>query len=356
MTFNATPFGRTGIVRTNHGLFRTPAFMTIATRGTVKTLEAQEVKQLGATIILSNTYHLFLRPGLDVLKKHKGLHAFMQWSGPILTDSGGYQVFSLAKMRKLTEEGATFKDPLTGKVHTLTPEKVIDIQRVIGSDIMMVLDECPPYPATRGYITKSMGLTTRWALRALAYKKKKRIRTQKLFAIVQGGTHIDLRKRHAHELAQYNFDGFAIGGLAVGEPEKKMYAAIQAAIQFLPADKPRYLMGVGYPHQIVHAVKLGVDMFDCVLPTRNARHGNLFVWKDQKLKGKFYSTINIKNEKFSHDTNPLDSFCDCPTCVTYSRSYLRHLFKINETLGQKLATVHNVRFYQKLVEVLRKSH
>lgn len=330
--------------------------MTIGTRGAVKTLEAQEVKSLGADIILSNTYHLYLRPGLEVLKKHKGLHTFMKWKGPILTDSGGYQVFSLAKIRKLTEEGAEFKDPTSGRIHTLTPEKVIDIQRVIGSDIMMVLDECPPYPATRAYVEESMELTTRWALRCLAYKKKKRIQNQKLFAIVQGGTYLDFRAKHAKELAQYNFDGYAIGGLAVGEPEEKMYASIKAAIEFLPKDKPRYLMGVGYPHQIVRAVKLGVDMFDCVLPTRNARHGNLFIWKNFSLKGKFYSTLNIRNEKFARDLHPIDPLCDCPTCNTYSRSYVRHLFKIDETLGQKLATVHNVRFYQKLVEVLRVSH
>lgn len=330
--------------------------MTIATRGAVKTLEAQEVKSLGADIILSNTYHLYLRPGLEVLKKHKGLHAFMKWKGPILTDSGGYQVFSLAKIRKLTEAGAEFKDPTSGEAHTLTPEKVIDIQHAIGSDIMMVLDECPPYPASRKYVEQSMELTTRWALRCLAYKKMRRIQKQKLFAIVQGGTYLDLRAKHAQELAQYHFDGYAIGGLAVGEPEEKMYASIRAAIEFLPKDKPRYLMGVGYPHQIVQAVKRGVDMFDCVLPTRNARHGNLFVWKNFSLKGKFYSTLNIRNEKFARDLRPIDALCDCPTCSTYSRSYVRHLFKIDETLAQKLTTVHNVRFYQKLVEVLRSSH
>jgi len=353
MIFKKTRYGRTGRIRTAHGFFKTPSFMTIATRGAVKTLEAQEVKALGADIILSNTYHLYLRPGLEVLGKHKGLGTFMKWSGPILTDSGGYQVFSLAKIRKLTEAGAEFKDPLTGKVHTLTPEKVIDIQHVVGSDIMMVLDECPPYPATRSYVQKSMELTTRWALRCFAHKQKKRIRNQKLFAIVQGGTYLDLRAKHAKELAQYTFDGYAIGGLAVGEPEEKMYASIKAAIEFLPKDKPRYLMGVGYPHQIVRAVKLGVDMFDCVLPTRNARHGNLFVWKNFSLKGKFYGTLNIRNERFACDLRPIDPLCDCSTCKTYNRGYVRHLFKIDEMLGQKLATVHNVRFYQKLMEVLR---
>jgi len=355
-SYTKTAHGRRGKLATSHGDFHTPAFMTIATRGAVKTLEAQEVKRLGAEIILSNTYHLFMRPGLEVLKKHKGLHQFMNWHGPILTDSGGYQIFSLAKLRKLTEAGATFKDPSTGKTHTLTPEKVIDIQRVIGSDIMMVLDECPPYPASREYIERSMALTTRWALRALTYKKKKRIRKQKLFAIVQGGTYLDLRYAHAKELSQHDFDGFAIGGLAVGEPEDNMYAAIKATVTHLPKDKPRYLMGVGYPHQIVQAVKLGVDMFDCVLPTRNARHGNLFVWKTQSLRGKFYTTLNIKNERFARDTKPLDPLCDCETCAMYTRGYLRHLFKTDEMLGKKLATMHNIRFYQKLIAILRSSH
>lgn len=329
--------------------------MPIATRGAVKTIEAEEVKKLGANIILSNTYHIYLRPGLSVLKKQKGLHQFMNWNGPLLTDSGGYQVFSLSAHRTISEKGVTFKDTINGSIHTLTPEKVIDIQQAIGSDIMMVLDECPPFPTTRAYAKKSMDLTTRWALRALAYKKKKKITKQKLFAIVQGATFPELRKAHAKELAQYDFDGFAIGGLAVGEPVTKMYQMIKAVVPYLPKNKPRYLMGVGYPEQIVQAVKLGVDMFDCVLPTRNARHGSLFVWKNKNLKGKFYDTLRLKNSKFENDAKPIDPHCDCSTCKKYSRSYAKHLLKIGESLGQRLLTVHNVRFYLHLMELLRKN-
>ena len=329
--------------------------MPIATRGAVKTIEAENVKTLGANIVLSNTYHLYLRPGLSVLKKHQGLHAFMNWKGPILTDSGGYQVFSLSSHRKISEKGVTFKDTITGSLHTLTPEKVIDIQQAIGSDIMMVLDECPAYPTTHAYAKKSMDLTTRWALRALAYKKKKKITKQKLFAIVQGATFSDLRKAHAQELAKYDFDGFAIGGLAVGEPASKMYQMIKAVVPFLPKNKPRYLMGVGYPEQIIQAVELGVDMFDCVLPTRNARHGSLFVWKNHSLRGKFYGTLRLKNSKFEKDTRPIDARCDCEACAGYSRSYIRHLLRIGESLGPRLATIHNVRFYLHLMELLRKN-
>lgn len=347
--------GRRGVMHTYHGDFATPAFMPIATRGAVKTLGANDVGNLGANIILSNTYHLYLRPGLSVLKKNRGLHEFMNWKGPILTDSGGYQVFSLSSHRTITEKGVTFKDTITGALHALTPEKVIDIQQVIGSDIMMVLDECPPYPTTRTYAKKSLDLTTRWALRALEHKKKKKITRQKLFAIVQGATFSDLRKRHAQELAKHDFDGFAIGGLAVGEPASAMYTMIKATVPYLPKDKPRYLMGVGYPEQIVKAVQLGIDMFDCVLPTRNARHGSLFVWKNQKLKGTFYGTIHLKNSKFEKDTKVIDPLCDCPTCASYSRSYVRHLLRIGEPLGARLLTIHNVHFYLKLMELLRKN-
>lgn len=347
--------GRRGNVTTSHGIFQTPAFMPIATRGAVKTLTAKDVAESGADILLSNTYHLYIRPGLKILKKNGGLHAFMKWGKPILTDSGGYQVFSLAKMRTLSEKGAIFKDPISGGTHTLTSEKVIDIQHVIGSDIMMVLDECPPYPSSREYIQASMDLTTRWALRALAYKKKKKYAKQKLFAIVQGGTFQDLRSKHAQELAQHDFDGFAVGGLAVGEPVEKMYAAIKSSVPYLPTSKPRYLMGVGYPEQIVKAVSLGIDMFDCVLPTRNARHGSLFVWKKKDLRGKFYEMISIANAKYRFDTKPIDPTCECATCQTYTRAYIRHLFSIREPLAARLASVHNVAFYQTLMRRLRAS-
>lgn len=356
-----TSKARRGEVRTPHGVIQTPFFMTIGTRGAVKTLTTQEVKELGAQIILSNTYHLNIRPGTDILNKAGGLHKFMKWDGPILTDSGGYQVFSLAKMRKLSEEGVTFKDNVSGAKHELTPKKVIDIQLAIGSDMMMVLDECPALPCTREDMKTSIDLTHRWAKRAYDYREKlitegaiKR-EDHRLFGIVQGGTYEDMRKESVEALSQIPFDGYAIGGLAVGEPREEMYMILEAITPLMPEDKPRYLMGVGKPEEIVTAVKNGVDMFDCVIPTRHARHAQLFVFKNRGdlNSDEFYETINITNEKFEADFEPLDKNCSCYTCQNHTRAYLRHLFKTNELLGMRLATLHNVRFYLELMSIIR---
>lgn len=352
---------RRGVLHLPHGDVQTPCFMTIATRGAVKTLTGDDVKALGAEIILSNTYHLNARPGVDVLRAAGGLHGLMQWQGPILTDSGGYQVFSLAKFRKLTEEGVTFKDELDGSTRSLTPESVIDIQVAIGSDIMMVLDECPAHDMPREQLIASIDRTTRWAERAFAHRaalvESGAIQTGRhsLFAIVQGGTDEVLRKHSLDALAKTDFDGFALGGLAVGEPREDMYRVLRAVTPLLPADKPRYLMGVGKPQEIVEAVRNGVDMFDCVIPTRHARHAQVFVFNNREnlLADDFYATMNVTNEQYTSDMKPIDADCSCDTCKKYSRAYVRHLFKTNEILGLRLATVHNVRFYQELMERVR---
>jgi queuine tRNA-ribosyltransferase len=351
---------RRGELTTAHGVIQTPFFMTIATRGAVKTLTTADVKDLGAQIILSNTYHLNLRPGTDLLKKAGGLHDFMKWDGPILTDSGGYQVFSLAGMRKISEEGVSFKDEISGSKHMLTPEIVIDIQLAIGSDIMMVLDECPALPAEKKTIKESLDLTHRWAKRAVDYRAKlikdKQINRERhqLFGIVQGGTYQDLRRESAQYLSSLELDGYALGGLAVGEPREDMYKILEAVTPDLPKEKPRYLMGVGKPEEIVYAVKQGIDMFDCVIPTRHARHGQVFVFqKRENLEGDFCETINLTNESLTEDFAPLDSGCTCFTCQNHTRSYLRHLFKTNEMLGYRLATLHNVRFYLELMQRIR---
>ena len=360
---------RTGIVHTPHGSFRTPAFMPIATRGAVKGLLPEDVRALGAEIILGNTYHLWLRPGLAVLKRFAGLHRFIGWTGPILTDSGGFQVFSLSKHRKITETGVTFRDPHDGVSRLLTPEISIRIQRDFGSDIIMALDECTPYPATRRYATESMKMTTRWAKRCLAVKRKK---GQALFGIIQGSTFHDLRKAHARDMSALPFDGFAIGGDSVGEPEAVIHRIITVTAPLLPVNKPRYVMGIGKPHQLVYAVRQGIDMFDCVLPTRNARHGTLFVWKedpksavreaftraqegaaDFRIAEALYEKIQITNERFTQDLSPIDQWNDTPTSQTYSRAYLRHLFKSGEMLGMRLATLQNLRFYLRMMEELR---
>ncbi len=343
---------RKGLLKTPHGTVPTPAFMPIATRGAVKTLTTQEMKTLGADIILSNTYHLFQRPGLDILKKHKGLHAFMNWHGPILTDSGGFQVFSLTKLRKITPEGVTFNSEIDGKKITLTPESVIDTQFVIGSDIMMVLDECPPWPCDWEYAKKSLTTTLDWARRSKSHFEKrihqKKLTTAKrplLFGIVQGGTHEDLRKESIAGLVKIGFDGYAIGGVAVGEPKNEMKRITKMCTALLPKDKPRYLMGVGKPEDIKMAVSFGVDMFDCVIPTREARHGQLYTTK---------GVMKIKNERYALDIRPPDTSCTCFTCKNYSRSYLRHLFSINELLGLRLATIHNVHYYLEMMKTFRK--
>ena len=364
---------RIGVLATQSGSIHTPFFMPIATRGAVKHLLPDEVRALGAEIVLSNTYHLWLRPGSDVIEQAGGLHRFMDWDGPILTDSGGFQVFSLgarAEQRfgingvKLSEEGVEFSDPENGNRYFLSPEISIDIQLALGSDIIMVLDECPPYPATYEYTRTSLELTARWAKRAKEHFEKKIAEAGEkyasgrplLFAIVQGSTYEDLRKESARQLVALDFDGYAIGGVAVGEPRETLPDILAWTAPLLPADKPRYLMGLGKPEELVAAVNAGMDMFDCVIPTREGRHGRLFVWKNETLdaEGSFYETINIHNEQYKADFTPVDGSCDCLLCTRYTRAYLRHLFMVSEPLGSHLASLHNVRFYMKLMELLRK--
>jgi len=341
---------RRGILQTNHGSIQTPFFMPIATRGAVKSVSTDDLVGLGAQIVLSNTYHLYLRPGLPIIKSAGGLHQFMNWSGPILTDSGGFQIFSLAKLRKVTNKGVNFQDDVDGTKHFLTPQKAITIQKTLGSDIAMVLDECIGYPASKKKATEAVKRTTAWA------KQSKKIKTGgKVFGIIQGSVYQDLRLKSLKEITALNFDGYAIGGLAVGEPIQKMYKVLDWVCPKLPVDKPRYLMGLGKPEQIVEAVKRGIDMFDCVIPTRNARHGMFYVYKNKSLRGEFYQQINIKLAKFKTDQKPIDKACNCYTCQNYSRSYLRHLFLINESLGWRLATIHNLHFYLQLMERIRKS-
>ncbi len=358
---------RLGILQTAHGQIQTPFFMPIATKAAIKSLEVSEVKELGAEIILSNTYHNYLRPGLSVIKKFGGLHQFMNCDLPILTDSGGYQVFSLSKMRQIKGDDITFTSYLDGSKHILNPKKVIDIQATLGSDIMMVLDECVGLPAERQDIVNALVRTSRWAEQALEYKKKleqknKTVRKQLLFGIVQGGDQKDLRKRSVKELLdiEKNFsaqggpasgwDGYAIGGLAVGESSKTMYQMVKYTAPLLPKNKPRYLMGVGYPENIVEAVKYGVDMFDCVIPTREARHGKLYVWTTGDVtKKSFYKTINITNAKFATDTSAIND----QILKNYSKAYLHHLFKTQEPLALKMATINNVYFYLELMKKIR---
>ncbi len=349
---------RRGVLKTAHGDIQTPFFMTIGTVGAIKGLLPHEVRQCGGEVILSNTYHLHLRPGEDVVAKAGGLHKFMHWDGALLTDSGGYQVFSLSKIRKLKADGVEFQSHLDGKTIFLTPEKAIDIQMKLGSDIMMCLDECAPYPSERKYVEKSIELTTEWAKRCRTFFDEKRRRGRRsasptaanasrlLFGIVQGGTYPDLREKSALDLVKIGFDGYAIGGLAVGEPAPEMYKILDQTVPLLPEDKPRYLMGVGTPENILEAVERGIDMFDCVLPTRNARHGYLFTSK---------GVVRIRNEKYKEDFSPLDPECPCETCAHFTKAYLRHLFVANEPLSIRLNTLHNVTFYQTLMKGIRKS-
>ncbi|MFA6285338.1 MAG: tRNA guanosine(34) transglycosylase Tgt [Parcubacteria group bacterium] len=362
---------RIGKLYTKNGVVNTPFFLPIATKGAVKNMTPEELRELGAEIVLGNTYHLWLRPGEKLVQKAGGLQKFMNWNGPILTDSGGYQVFSLAGRRdkkssvKLSEEGVEFRDPIDGKKYFMTPEKSIDIQLALESDIIMVLDECPPYPCSREYALQSLERTTRWAKRCKEYfekaksakKKSEKIKSPLLFGIIQGSVYKDLRQESAGQLLALNFDGYAIGGVAVGEPREKMKKILEWILPMLPENKPRYLMGLGRPEEIVFAVSHGIDMFDCVIPTRNARHGSLFVWNNSKTKdlGKkdFYQKLNITNEKFKKDLKPIDKNCDCYTCKSYTRAYLRHLFAVGEPLAGRLATIHNLKFYQDLMKKLR---
>jgi queuine tRNA-ribosyltransferase len=340
---------RLGTLKTSHGKIDTPFFMPIATAGAIKGLTTDEIKDLGAQILLSNTYHLHLRPGEDVIKKAGGLHKFMNWDGPILTDSGGYQIFSLAKIRKLKDDGVEFQSHIDGKKIFLTPEKAIEIQMKLGSDIIMVLDECPSVDKDKKYVEKSLKLTTEWAERCQRAAKAacKGARSRALtFGIVQGGMHPDLREQSAKQLVEIGFDGYAIGGLSVGEPNSVMYDMIEKTVPHLPEDKPRYLMGVGTPEDILEAVGRGIDMFDCVLPTRNARHGHLFTSK---------GIVRIKNEKYIKDFTPLDPNCDCYTCKNFTKAYLRHLFMAGEILSLRLNTLHNIAFYLNLMSDIRKA-
>lgn len=346
---------RRGVLKTTHGEIQTPFFMTIGTVGAIKGLIPAEVGELGGQVILSNTYHLHLRPGEETVQKAGGLHKFMNWEGPILTDSGGYQVFSLAKIRKLKADGVEFQSHLDGKKIFLTPEKAIDIQLKLGSDIIMCLDECPPYPAERKYVKNSLHLTTEWAKRCknswesgVRSSKNNKLPTpsSQLFAIVQGGMHADLRQESARQLIDIGFDGYAIGGLSVGEPNEMMYEVLDSTVPVLPEDKPRYLMGVGTPIDILEAVERGVDMFDCVLPTRNARHGHLYTSQ---------GVIRIKRNEFKEDFSPLDPECHCYTCKNFTKSYLRHLFVANEILSLRLNTLHNVAYYLNLMRQIREA-
>ena len=337
---------RLGILHTNHGSFKTPMFMPVGTLANVKTLVPEELKAMNSAVILSNTYHLWLRPGEDIVAKAGGLHKFMNYDGPILTDSGGYQVFSLAKNKKkdITEEGVHFKSHIDGKSLLLTPEKSIDIQNKLDSDIAMSFDECPPASADYKYLKNSIERTLRWAKRG---KEVHNNPNQSLFGIVQGGPIEDLRKYSAIETVKMDFDGYSIGGVANDDESKEdMYKAIEYSVPYLPEDKPRYLMGVGEPADILEGVERGVDMFDCVLPTRIARHGNAFT-----LDGR----MNLKNAKYKEDFTPIEDTCDCYTCKNFTKAYIRHLLVANEQLAGRLLSIHNIRFLIKLTEDIRKS-
>ena len=337
---------RRGRFHTPHGSVETPIFMPVGTSATVKTLSSSDLRTLAADIILSNTYHLFLRPGHEVIARLGGLHRFMNWDGPILTDSGGYQVFSLGATRRIDEKGVTFRSHIDGSPCFLSAETVIQIQEALGSDIMMQLDECPPYPADRTYLARSLALSLRWARRCLearrpAHHQQNR---QALFGIVQGGMEADLRRESAEGLVDMGFDGYALGGLSVGEPKELMLEVLSYAPSLLPSHQPRYLMGVGKPEDLVRAVEYGVDMFDCVLPTRNARNGQLLTR---------YGPMNIKQARFREDSEPVDSACHCETCRHYSRAYLHHLFRNKEILGLRLMTLHNLHYYLQLMVDIR---
>jgi queuine tRNA-ribosyltransferase len=340
---------RAGLIETAHGAIETPIFMPVGTAGTVKTVHQRELKEdIKAQIILGNTYHLYLRPGIEVLEKAGGLHKFNGWNKPILTDSGGYQVFSLSAQRKITEEGATFKSHIDGSKHMFSPERVMDIERIIGADIMMAFDECTPYPCEEDYARKSMHMTHRWLDRCIARFNStpdKYGYEQTLFPIVQGSVYPQLRKQSAEYIASRNLQGNAIGGLSVGEPAEMMYEMTDMVCAILPKDKPRYLMGVGTPVNILESIAMGVDMMDCVMPTRNARHGLLFTRN---------GIINIKNEKWKSDFSAIDPESDCFADTQYNKAYLRHLFSCDEILGMQIATIHNLGFYLWLVNESRR--
>jgi queuine tRNA-ribosyltransferase len=332
---------RLGKITTAHGEIATPVFMPVGTQGTVKALTPEQVSALGAQIILGNTYHLYLRPGHRIIAGIGGLHRFMNWPGPILTDSGGFQIFSLGALRTMAEEGVTFQSHTDGSRHLLTPESAIEIQEALGSDIMMCLDECISYPAERSEVERALGRTARWAARCLAGRSNP---AQALFGIIQGGVYPDLRRQGAEQIAAIGFDGYALGGLSVGEPKELLLENLAATATLLPEDKPRYLMGVGTPEDLVEGVYHGIDMFDCVMPTRCARNGLLFTNGEK---------VVIKNARYREDHAPIDSECDCYTCRYYSRAYLRHLYGAGEILSMVLNTIHNLRHYLRLMERIR---
>ncbi len=334
---------RLGKLNTAHGEIDTPCFMPVGTQGTVKTLSPQELRESGASVILANAYHLFLRPGMEVIKKAGGLHNFISWPGPILTDSGGYQIFSLALLRKINDRGVEFQSHIDGQKHFLTPEDVIQIQKDFGSDIIMPLDECVHYPCGKDYATVAMKRTTDWAKRSKAVIGEHR---HLLFGIVQGATYEDLRKSSSEQLIEIGFDGYAIGGVSVGEPKNSSYNIVNFVLELLPQDKPHYLMGVGVPEDIINGVGLGIDMFDCVVPTRYGRNGTAFT-----SAGK----LTIRNSPYIEDFLPLDKECNCYACKNFSRSYLRHLFNTDEILGLRLVSLHNIHFYLELMHKVREA-
>lgn len=346
---NLASKARAARITTDHGIIETPIFMPVGTQGTVKAVNQKLLlEDIRAQIVLSNTYHLYLRPGTETLNLAGGLHEFMSWEKPILTDSGGYQVFSLSELRKLKADGVEFRSHLDGSKHFFTPEKVIEIQRIIGSDIMMALDECTPFPCDYDYAVNSTKLTSKWAvLNKLAFENSNSLYgfDQNLFGIIQGSVYKDLREKSAADLFKLDFDGYAIGGLAVGEPTETMYDLVNFTTDFMPENKPRYLMGVGRPENILEAIDRGVDMFDCVMPTRNARNANLFTSN---------GTLSMRNAKYKNDFSIIDENCDCYTCRNFTKAYLRHLFIAGEILALELASIHNLHFYLWLVTEARK--
>ncbi|MEE9186460.1 MAG: tRNA guanosine(34) transglycosylase Tgt [Bacteroidota bacterium] len=340
---------RAGLLETPHGVVATPAFIPVGTQGSVKAIEHRELLELDARIVLGNAYHLFLRPGIDLIERAGGVHRFIGWQRAILTDSGGYQVFSLAQLRTIDEKGVAFRSHLDGSLHRFTPESVVEVQRGLGSDIMMALDDCTPYPSEYDYAQRSHELTLRWAQQTReAFDRTRPLYDfeQALFAIVQGSVFEDLRRRSAESLVAMDFDGYAIGGLSVGEPVDLLYAMTEVCTNHLPEGKPRYLMGVGTPVNLLEAIARGVDMFDCVLPTRNGRNGMVFTSE---------GALNLRNAAFKDDFRPIDSFCHCYACRSFSRAYVRHLVQSNEILGLQLATIHNLSFYFWLMEESRRA-
>ncbi|MFC1546311.1 tRNA guanosine(34) transglycosylase Tgt [bacterium] len=343
---SAETSARLGELNTAHGKVKTPVFMPVGTQGTVKTLSKEELEQCGVEIILNNTYHLYLRPGRDVIKKAGGIHKFINWDKPILSDSGGFQVFSLGALRRVKKGGVEFASHIDGTKYLFTPENVISFQLDMGVDISMCFDECVAYPADYGYVKHSVNLTTEWAEKCRTVFKDKKNNGQYLYGIIQGGMYKDLRKKSAEEIMNIGFDGYSIGGLSVGEPKHEMYEVLNNLMPLLPEESPHYLMGIGTPEDIWECAGLGIDMFDCVMPTRNARNGTLFT-----SSGK----ISIRNAPYKEDFSPLDSECDCYTCRNYSRAYLHHLFRAGEILGLRLNTLHNIYFMIRLISKIRES-